>query len=330
VYVRAGLAITANATTTGAETNIVEVSRLVPHAILAAARPLALFALLLLPVALAIRQLVRRQPRGLAEAAATGILAATAVVIADELLRRGAATRLYDAITMSRPGVSHVPALDGYLAGLIAYTAVIGLGGRRRRWRTALWLLIGMYALVNLAALNTTVLSLLMTLLAGRAIGLGVRYAAGSIPTRPTAQEIAEALGSAGCPVAAIRRVAQSDIGSRHYAAQARREDRLDVYVYDGDQQAAGLLYRLYRSVRLQRQVPRGAPLSLDRAVERLALLSFAAENAGVPTPRLRAVVRAGPEAVVLPYEHHDGTTLAQQDPEPTDLQLGRSYGASE
>ena len=101
---------------------------------------------------------------------------------------------------------------------------------------------------------------------------------------------------------------------------------RLNVAVYDWDQQAAGLLYRLYRLVRLQRQVSRGAPLSQDRAVERLALLSYAAGDADVPMPRLRALVQAGQEAAVLAYEHHDGTTLADYAPDPTDAQLGRVW----
>ena len=101
---------------------------------------------------------------------------------------------------------------------------------------------------------------------------------------------------------------------------------RLNVAVYDWDQQAAGLLYRLYRLVRLQRQVSRGAPLSQDRAVERLALLSYAAQDADVPMPRLRALVQAGQEAAVLAYEHHDGTTLADYAPEPTDAQLGQVW----
>jgi uncharacterized protein (TIRG00374 family) len=328
IVVLAALGVTASATTNGLETNIVEASRQVPHAALTAARPLALFALLLLPVALAIRQLVRRQLRGLADAAATGILAASAVAFADYLLRRNAASRLYDAITMSRPGASHVPALDEYLAGLVAYAIMIGLGRRRPRSRTALWLFIGIYALVNLAALNTTVLSFLITLLTGGAIGLGVRYAAGSMPARPTAQQIAGALSAADCQVAEIRRAGQSGTESRHYVALPRRGGELDVYVYDWDQQAAGLPYRLYRSMRLQGQVSRRTPLSLDRTVERQALLSYAAEAAGAPTPRLRALTRAGPEAIVLAYEHHDGTTLADQKSEPTRAQLSRVWDA--
>ena len=329
VVMLAAFGIVASATTSGVETNIVEVSRSVPHAFLAAGRPLALLALLLLPVALAIRQLVRRQPRGLAEAAVTGVLTGAAVTAADYLLRREAATRLYDALTMSRPGSSHVTALDAYLAGLVAFTTVIGLA-RRPRWQTALWLLIGVYAIVNLAAPTTTVLSLLITVLTGGAIGMGVRYAAGSITARSTAAEIAAALGSAGCPVAEMRRDWQPGTGSasRRYAALTSDGGRLDVFVYDWDQQAAGLLYRLYRLVRLQDQVSRGAPLSQDRAVERLALLSYAAEDAGVPVPRLRALVRSGREAITLAYEHHDGTTLAEYDREPSSSQLVRVWDA--
>ena len=46
------------------------------------------------------------------------------------LLRSGAAAQLYDAIMMSRPGVSHMTALDGYLAALVAFAAMLGLSGR--------------------------------------------------------------------------------------------------------------------------------------------------------------------------------------------------------
>jgi len=329
VVVLAGLGIVASATADGVETNIVGVSKAVPHAVLVTVRPIALFGLLALSVALAIRQLARRQPRALAEAAATGVLAGAVVTATNYLLHHRFADRLYDAITMSRPDVSHTAALDGYLSALVAYAAMLGLGGRQARWRTTMWVLLCIYALANLSASTTTVLSLLISVLAGGAIGLGVRYAAGVIPTRPTAEDIAGALNSAGCPVSEMRRVLQTGDAteSRRYASAALGGGRLDVFVYDWDQQAAGLLYRLYRLVRLPRQVSRGAPLSQDRATERLALLSYAAQEAGVPMPRLCALVRAGQEAVVLAYEHHDGPTLADLV-EPTDAELGRVWDA--
>ena len=99
--------------------------------------------------------------------------------------------------------------------------------------------------------------------------------------------------------------------------------------VYDRDQQAAGAIYRLYRRLRVRRQVSRNAPLSVDGAVERRALLSYAAEDAGAPTPRLRALVRAGPEACVLAYEHHEGTTLAQRNRGCSDAELDKIWDAA-
>ena len=323
----AAVGLVASATTRGVETNIVEASRRLPYTALAAARPAALFALLILPVALAVRQLVRRQGRRLAEAAATGVLTVALVTVADALLRRGFAAHLYAAITMARPGASHITPLDAYLAGVVAYVTMIGLTGRPR-WRTALWLVIGAYALVNLAALHATVLSLLITLLAGRAIGFGVRYAAGSMSVRPAAAEIAAALRTVGCEVTELRRVPLAGAESRHYAATASGGERLDVWVYDRDQQAAGAIYRLYRLALLQNRVSHPAPLSVDRAVQRRALLSYAAQAAAAPTPWLRALVRAGPEATVLAHDRHEGTTLAGLDRRPAKAEVRRVWDA--
>jgi uncharacterized membrane protein YbhN (UPF0104 family)/tRNA A-37 threonylcarbamoyl transferase component Bud32 len=321
------LGIVASATTTGVETDIVEASRHVPYTAFAAARSLVLFALLILPVGLAVRQLIRGQGRRLWEAALTGLLTFVAVSVADALLHSSAATQLYDAIVMARPGVSHMTALDGYLAGLAAYTTMIGLSGRHR-WQVAMWLVIGGYALVNLAALHTTVLSLLMTLLIGRTIGLGVRYAAGSMSLRPSAADIAAALGTVGCELTEMRRAEPAGGESRHYAAVTRGGHRLDVFAYDQDQEAAGAFYRLYRVVRLQTQVSHSRPLSVDRTVERRALLSYAAQNAGVPTPRLRGLTRAGPEAIALAFDHYEGSTLAGRGRPPTAAELSRIWDA--
>src|SRR5208337_2459731 len=52
----------------------------------------------------------RHQFRRLAEAAATGVLAAAVTAVANDLLMRPAAGRLYDAIIMARPGTSHAAA----------------------------------------------------------------------------------------------------------------------------------------------------------------------------------------------------------------------------
>jgi uncharacterized protein (TIRG00374 family) len=330
IFLLAVAAVAASAATTGAETDIVGASKRLPHALLVVAPPIALFALLILPVALAVSLLVRRQVRRLAEAVATGLLAGAVAEVVNILLSSPAAARLYDAIIMSRPGASHVNALDQYLAALVAYATMIGLTGRPA-WRNALGLAIGAYAIVQLAASRTTAVSILITLLAGRAIGLAVRYGAGSISQRPPARDIAAALSAGDLAVTSIRRVRQARTGaagSRHYAVTAQDGSRLDAVVFDRDQQAAGAFYRLYRWVRVQGQVSRTAPLSVDRTVERRALLCYATEDAGVPTPRLRTLVRVGPEAAVLAYEHCEGTTLAQRNPGCTDAELSSIWDA--
>ena len=332
IIVLAVAGIAASATTTGVETDITGASARFPYALRVVAPTVALFAILIIPLALAVRQVVRRQVQSLAEAVATGLLAGSVAAVANVALRRGFAERLYDAIIMSRPDASHVAALDPYLAGLVAYATIIGLSGRPG-WRNALWLAIGVYGLVHLAATDTTLLSFLLTLLVGRTIGLGVRYAAGSRSLRPSAAEIATALNSADRQLTGISRIrpglgTAKRTGSRQYAATTSTGDRLDITVYDRDQQAAGAFYRLYRSLLLRSPVSRGAPLSPDRTVERRALLSYAAEDAGAPTPALRAVVRAGPEATVLAYDYHAGTTLAERNPGVTDAELRNIWDA--
>ncbi|HEY1344094.1 MAG TPA: lysylphosphatidylglycerol synthase transmembrane domain-containing protein [Streptosporangiaceae bacterium] len=309
IVVSIGIGLLAGATARGVQIDAVGASSKLPHPVLALLGVAATLALLLWPAALAIRQLSRRQPRRLTEAVLTGGATIALVALANQALQHGAAPALYNAIAIRHAGATGP--LDGYLAGLAAYATIIGLTGPSR-WRTALWLAVGIYAIATLATASTTVLSLLITLLLGRAIGLGVRYAAGEWSQRPTAEEIAAGLGSAGHPVTVMRRVGQEGSESRRYAATGRGGDRLDVRVFDRDQEAAGALYRLYRWLRLQGQVRRDRPLTLERAVERRALLSYAADEAGVRTPRLLALISVGSDATVLAHEQRAGATLAE------------------
>ncbi|MDR2987663.1 MAG: lysylphosphatidylglycerol synthase domain-containing protein, partial [Nocardiopsaceae bacterium] len=98
------------------------------------------------------------------------------------------------------------------------------------------------------------------------------------------------------------------------------------VTVFDRDQQAAGAFYRLWRRVRLKASVSRRATLTLEGAIERQALLTYATEDSGVLTPRLRSVIRVGPDAAVLATDHVEGTTLAELGDKASDDQLRRVW----
>src|SRR6266536_212773 len=180
----AGAGLVAQATATGTETDIAAAGRHLPAALLSLARIAAELALLILPVALAVRQFVRGQPRRLGEAAGTSALTVAVVVAANALLQLPAAAHLHTALTVPRHGAADTVPLDGYLAAFAAYVTVIDLGGRPG-WRYGVWLAGGIYAITNLVAVDTTALSLAISVLVGRTVGVGVRYAAGLPSKRP-------------------------------------------------------------------------------------------------------------------------------------------------
>lgn len=327
IAVLTGLALLAKRTASGLELDIVHgVSKGLHSGLVQPIASVAFIALLVLPVALGVTLLVEGQRVRLAEAVVTGGAAIGLTIGADLLLGLSALSRLGDAVSRYGHDYGHGP-LDSYLAGLVAFLTLIGLSGRPR-WRTGAWLAIGFYSLTSLllASSHTTVVSLLLTLLIGWAVGTGLRYTLGTQSARPTALTIAEALGPVDAPVRSIRRVPGTGPDGRRYTVRTVTGERRDVTVLDRDYQAAGLLQRIYRRVRLRAQVSRTAPLTMERALERYALLTYAVEDAGVATPRLVAVLRVGPEAAIIANGHLAGTTLAEFDGKLSDDQLGRVW----
>jgi len=321
----AGLAMLASATATGVEVDFVGASHRLPPAVLHLIGVAGNLAVPVLPVVLAIRLGLLRQFRRLAEAVATGAIAVGAVALANLLLNLPVLRHLHSALHTASAAASHDAALDGYLAGLVAYVTVVGLRGHAHL-RPAFLTGLGLYGLATLADRTATVLSLLITVLIGSAIGSGLRYALGTISGRPSASDIAAALTTPEHRIVAIRRLGNGGSEVRKYASTLASGKTLDVTVFDRDQQAADAFYRLYRRVRVRASISRSAPLTLEGAVERQALLIYATEDAGVRTPRLHAVTRVGPDAAALATDHVEGSTLADSGSATTDDQLRRVW----
>jgi len=162
----AGAGLVARATARGAETDIATAGHYLPGVLLTLLRIASGLALMLLPAALAVRQFARGQFRRLGEAIATGAVTVAVVVAVNALLRLPGSADLYASLTVTRSGLTHTAPLDGYLAAFAAYVAVIDLGGRPR-WRAAVWLAVGAYAITSLVAVHATALSLALSGLAG-------------------------------------------------------------------------------------------------------------------------------------------------------------------
>ncbi len=101
---------------------------------------------------------------------------------------------------------------------------------------------------------------------------------------------------------------------------------RRDVVVLDGDRQVVGFLARFWRSLRL-RGLERRAAISLRAVAERTALLSYAAEAAGVRTPKLLGVGECA-DSMVLVTEHAEhAVSLRDLPPERlTDSVLAEAW----
>ena len=316
------IGLVASATATGFEFDVVHVSEKLASGLINPLYALALVALIVLPAALAVRLVVIGQIRTLIEAVVIAVVAAGVTITCNLILGLGGLHDLFKALAHSgtSPGAT---LLDPLLAALAAFLTVIGLTGRPK-WRGWFWVAIVFYCVTSLARHigPSTVLSLLITLLIGSAVGSGLRYLIGATSERPSAAEIAAALSETAAPLVEIRRVPDSTTENRLYAARSRDGTRLDVTVFDRDQQAADAFYRIYRRLRLPSQVSRSRPLTVSRAIERRALMTYAVEDAGVPTPRLLATVRVGAEAAAIATAHEDGVTLAELTRPPSDRQL--------
>ncbi len=316
-----GLAMLAGATATGVDVDFVGASERLPAAVLHFIQLAGDLALPILPLALAVRLVVRGQFRRLSEAVVTGGLTVGVVTLINIGLSLAPMSHLHSALhTVTAAGPAEA-ALDGYLAGLVAYVTVIGLRGYAH-WRPAFLTGIGLYGLANLAQGRSTVFSFLIAVLTGSAIGSGLRYAFGTISGRPGALLIAHALNSGQERIVAMRRIGNGSSEVRRYSATLSDGRLLDVTVFDRDQQAADAFYRLYRRIRVRASVSRSAPLTLEGAVERQALLMYATEDAGVRTPRLHAVTKVGPDAAAFAIHHVDGMTLGECGEHTTDDQL--------
>jgi uncharacterized membrane protein YbhN (UPF0104 family)/tRNA A-37 threonylcarbamoyl transferase component Bud32 len=321
------LVLVATVASVGVQVSAAGATRRLPTPVLGILGFLAHFAIFVLPLAMAVRLAFRRQWRRLAEAVLTAAIVVGFVALANVVLRQTPFSVVYQGLAAAPRNGARPVLFDGYLAGVVAYITVIGLAGRPQ-WRAAFWVAIAFYSLTSLADAQTTVLALLVTLLIGSSIGSGLRFAVGTVSERPSALKIAEALSAADAPVAQIRRIWDTGSENRHYLAVTADGQERDVTVFDRDQQASDVLYRMYRRVRLKAQVSRSAPLTMERAVERHALLIYAVEDAGVATPHLRALFRVGSEAAVLSCERMTGTTLADLPVKPTDEQLRNVWNA--
>ena len=319
------LAVPGASTTTGLETDIHNSITLAPQLFLSTITLLTNIATAVIPVGLAIERLYRHEGRRVAD----GVIAAAIAYLGASLLNLWIDSNtspdwLSEVLTRHLASSTTTP-LHVYIATVIAFLTIIGFGDRPAL-QTFTWSCVLTYAVATLINGNSALVGLMVTFLFGRTVAFGWRYARGVVNARPTGYDVVTSLFDAGLQPVACRWIGETE-DTRRYEADTHDGRLLDVTVLDRDRQAVGLVYRLYRRIRLRGPAQRRNLLSLRRAVDQEALMSYALRDAGIRTPRLVAVRELSADAAVLAYERVEGRTLEKLTPdELTDELLTRIW----
>ncbi|TDC64044.1 flippase-like domain-containing protein [Actinomadura sp. GC306] len=331
----------AQGTTHGLHSDIQEGTAHAPRILLSLATLVSSFGVLAVPIAFGIVRLFHKDGTRVGIALLAAMIAFGITVGLDDLSVRAAPGGVLDSLIW---GGTETAPIHTDIAPVIAFVSAVGMAGRTR-WQAATWTMIGLAALTGLTAAYASVAALAATYFLGRAIGHGTLYAVGTPNPRPPGTAVVAALERLGLrPVRAVRLDDSPDSGeeTRRYgvvlgAAAADPDDTadrdadrdgrgewdLEVRVLDRDQQTAGLLYRVWRLLRLRSTTTGRALRSLRRSLEQESLMAYAVAAAGVRTPRLVGTSEVGTEAALLAYEHVPGRRLADvPDDEITDALL--------
>lgn len=304
-----GFGTSANRTNAGANEDLTRAMHAVPELLVHVLTIVGSIGALALPIAVIIRLIVRGHQRELAEAIAVGALATGIVAGLSYLIDHLPHRALYHALTLMTDSGPTAP-LDAYLAAIVTLLVTTS-NTADRVWRQWSITAIALYTLSAFAATQASYLALIASILLGVTVAVAARYVAGRTNVRPDGRRIAAALADRGFAIQELTRLAEAPEGQRAYRADTTDERVLHLHVLDRDLIAVGSFYRVYRSIRLRRDVARAPDLSIDRAAERRVALALGAAAQSDAVPPLLAGVPCGADAIVLVYAERDATPFA-------------------
>jgi len=300
------LAYVAQSTTTGIDQDISQGANRLPAPIILITNLVSGFGALIFPAAAALDLLIRKRTRQLVESIAALLVTVVILTASSWALIQSGSERLLLTFAGTTDPTTAVP-FSIVVGGLAAFTTVARIMSRPR-WNIVAGIVIGSIALANIVSGGVTAAGLGVSLLAGWAAGLLIRYLLGTDTTRPSGNEIAKAMAALGLPLTLLRAAEVLESG-RKYDASTTDGQRIDLIVLDRDLEGAGLAQAIYRSVRL-RDDSGGSGTSMRRRLERIALNSWAISTAGISTQHLLAVAEVGPDAAVLAFQHVPGRSF--------------------
>ena len=230
--------------------------------------------------------LIQHRYRLLLQLVAAAVVAASAMVVADALLRD---ERLVDLLKQFDTGNGGIFARwfpsSWYVSQAVAIVTTAA-PWMTRRWRQAAWLAVSAVVVLRLAVGSTPTLDVVLALGDGTVVGSLALMLFGSPNPEPQPDELAEALHRTGHDPALVVRT-HDRTASPTYQVTDGDGRRLFVKLRTPDDRDADLLNRLYRAARF-RDVSMTMPFkSVKRQIEHEALLLGMAGRAGVHCPEV-------------------------------------------
>jgi len=166
------------------------------------------FLTLILPIVVIVQQLVRRQLRAVLDALAAALVAILLASLAVWLLDSYAPEALLRALRLHN-GVERVMTITPMVAGLAAFLTGTGTRDESRLMGIS-WNLLWVVLVVSVIAGDATLAGALVSVLLGRAVGLGMRYASGVLSRRAHGQVLVEGIRRAGVDAVSVIRIGDS------------------------------------------------------------------------------------------------------------------------
>jgi uncharacterized membrane protein YbhN (UPF0104 family) len=299
------LAVFAEGSFRGLAADLVQLGRQMPRGmvgVLAFASGLAAWAL---PLVLVTILIWRRWIRAIVELLVAGLAGGLLAGGASAWLMESAADQFRTAFAplVGQAGSLPVPVLPALIVAVVTVTSRLDL---RRVFQVAMFAVVGIFT-VGLLQGEASVAGTLVALGAGRVVGLTVRMASGERSAAPRGRDVAQALAAHGYRVQRVE--ADPVVDRRRYVVETD-EGPLGVLVLDREHEGAGLLARLVDRLRTREELLPRQAVTMRAVTDHLTLLWLALDWAGARTPRLRRVIRLGPDATLLVQDHVPGRPL--------------------
>ena len=295
-------------TTAGLDADLTTATRVLPSFVLFVLNTIGATSIIFVPVLVGISLLTRNRTRQLVDALLAAGLSVLTLVAISILVVQSNSPRLILALTGGVQTEGVTP-LDPLIAGLISFLVIARVFDRGKLGLIATISVIAL-SFASLVAGQTTIVTQIINILLGWAIGLAVRYSFGTPINRASVEKLVEALNSGGLIVDQIELSLETSEG-RIYRAVLKTGAQINVWVFDWELQGSGVLGSWWRGLTIKTSGDfRG--MSIRRRVERTALLTYAIAATGVRVPEVELVREIEPDSIFIALENLSGSSFAE------------------